>query len=90
MIVRDFITQHPGATFDMMTPGGFVYLTPQKTKDLLDGNSVKGHPGCPEYAIEIDAEDLLMQTVITANYKNGAWNILTNIFQSDTNGRVTR
>ena len=31
----EFIERHPNVTFHMMTPGGFVYLTPEKAKLLL-------------------------------------------------------
>lgn len=38
---------HPGETVDMMTPGGYIYLTPQKTERLLAGESVMGKPRLP-------------------------------------------
>lgn len=37
MTVREFIIKYPEDTFDMMTPGGFVFLTPEQTKSLLTG-----------------------------------------------------
>jgi hypothetical protein len=82
--VREFITEHPGAAIDMMTPGGYVSLTPEKARALLQGESAEGHPGDPEYAMEIDAEDLPAQTVHSANFYDGAWRILTDYAQKET------
>ncbi len=75
--VREFIEQHPNVSFDMMTPGGFVYLTPEKAKLLLSGQSVKGHPGDIEYAMEITADELLKQEVIRANFNSDVWHMLS-------------
>ncbi len=33
--VADFLRSHPDATLDMMTPGGFVLLTPELGAGLL-------------------------------------------------------
>lgn len=77
--VREFIEQHPGLPFDMMTPGGYVYLIPEKAKLLLSGQNVWGHPGNPEYAMEIPAEELLNQEVIRANFKGNVWYVLSNV-----------
>ena len=75
--VREFLEQHPGSCFDMMTPGGFVCLTPEKAVLLLSGESVKGHPGEIEYAMEIPAEELLNQEVLNAGFRDGSWHILS-------------
>ncbi len=77
--VREFIERHPGVSFDLMTPGGFVYLTPDRAKLLLAGQSVKGHPGDPEYAMEITADELLSQEVGRANFSGNAWHMVTNV-----------
>ena len=37
MNVREFIKKYPENDFDMMTPGGFVYLTAEQAKELLAG-----------------------------------------------------
>ncbi len=76
--VREFIERHLGVSFDMMTPYGFVYLTPEKAKLLLSGQNMKGHPGDIEYAMEITAEELLNQEVIRANFSGNTWRILSN------------
>lgn len=77
MILKDFITKHPGATLDLMTPGGYVHLTPEKAQALLNGESVEGHPGTSEYAMGILTDELLPQTIHSANYSNGVWHMLT-------------
>jgi hypothetical protein len=75
--VRDFIERHPCANLDMMTPGGFVYLTPEEAQLLLSGQSIKGHPGDPEYAMETTAEELLNQEIHSASFSKGTWRILS-------------
>lgn len=75
--VREFIERHPNVAFDMMTPGGFVYLTPDRAESLLDGQSVKGHPGEIEYTHEIPAEELLNQEVVRANFNGTEWKLLS-------------
>ena len=75
--VREFIERHPNVSFEMMTPCGFVSLKPEKVKLLLSGQSVKGHPGYIEYAMEITADELLSQEVIRANFSDGVWHMLS-------------
>lgn len=75
--VRAFIEKHPGTVIDMMTPGGYVYLIPEKAQLLFFGQGVKGHPGSPEYAMEIPAEELLDQEVLESNFVDGAGHLLS-------------
>ena len=82
--VREFIERHPGVSFDMMTLGGFVYLTSEHAKLLLTGQSVKGHPGEIEYAMEITADELLNQEVISANFSGDEWHVLSADIQEMT------
>ena len=82
--VREFIERHPNVSFDLMTPGGFVYLTPDRAKLLLAGQSVKGHPGEIEYAMEITADELLNQEVIRANFNGDEWRMLSAEIQEMT------
>lgn len=76
--VRDFIENHPGATLDIMTPGGYVYLTPVKAQILLSGQSVKGHLGHPDDATDVSAEEMLNQEVRDANLSDGVWYLISN------------
>ncbi|MFR4783813.1 MAG: hypothetical protein ACLUAR_13750 [Pilosibacter sp.] len=45
MLVKDFLKKYPNDNFQMMTPGGYVDLSPQRAKELLAGNPVAAHPG---------------------------------------------
>ena len=64
MTVREFIEQNPQATLNMMTPGGYVTLTPAMAADLIRGNSVDAHPGANEHWVKVTAEELLPQEII--------------------------
>lgn len=77
MLLREFIKKHPGDSFDMMTPGGYVFLTPEQAKDLLAGKSVRAHPGDPEYAMTVDAEELLSEPVESARWENHVCHMMT-------------
>lgn len=71
--VREFITSHPGASFQMMTPGGYVSLTPEQAEGLLAGESVSGNPGCPGFDMEVTADELLPQYVGGQRLERGVW-----------------
>ena len=46
--------------FHFMTPSGYVDLTAQDAEKILAGEmKPKGHPGDPEYAMEMEAQELL-------------------------------
>lgn len=46
--------------FHFMTPSGYVDLTAQEAEKILAGEmKPKGHPGNPEYAVEMEARELL-------------------------------
>ena len=75
--VQEFLEKHHDVAFDMMTPAGYVFLSPEKAQLLLQGQSVNGHPGSPEDAIELPAKELLDQEVVNANYSDGVWHLLS-------------
>ena len=77
MNVREFIKKYPENDFDMMTPGGFVYLTAEQAKELLAGGNVKADPCDPAYAIELDASLLLSERVLTAKWKGRLCHMMT-------------
>ena len=79
--VREFIERHPCANLDMITSYGCVYLTPEAARRVLAGERVNGHPGVPQYAMEIDAEELLNQEMHVANFSKGTWYILSDFVQ---------
>ena len=65
MLVRNLLEKYPDSAFHMMTPGGFVDLSPEQARELLKGESVKAHPGVSGCDMEMDAEELLNERVDT-------------------------
>ena len=64
MTLKEFIEQNPSATLNMMTPGGYVLLTPECSQNLLHGESVTAHAGCSDARTVIQAAELLPQEVV--------------------------
>ena len=79
MLVKDFLKKYPNDTFSMTTPGGYVNLTPEQAKELLNGHFIKGHLGNPdpEYAVLIRSDELLEQYVDSAIWKGNTCHMLT-------------
>ena len=49
-----------GKEFHFMTPAGYVDLAAQDAEKILAGEmKPKGHPGNPEYAVEMEVQELL-------------------------------
>ena len=63
MTVREFIEKHPDATMNMMTPRGYVTITPEIAAGLLRGEGVDSHPGVNEHWAKVTAEELLPQEI---------------------------
>lgn len=83
MIVQEILIKYPQASFGMMAPGGFVFLTPEAAKELLSGKSVTGHPGVSECERIVTADELLNQEVISSNYSDNVWHILSDFLQME-------
>lgn len=64
MTVKEFIETHPEASLTMMTPGGYVQLTPEAGRRLLNGEPVIAHPGMSGSFRSVDPEELLPQRVV--------------------------
>lgn len=75
--VREFLTRHPGVSFEMMSPGGYVSLTPEQAKGLLAGESATGNPGCAGCDMEVTADELLPQYIGGARLERGVWHLGT-------------
>ena len=75
--VRDFLMEHKGVVFSLMTPCGYVSLTEAQAESLLDGHGIKSHPGVAGVSMEVSADEILTQTVKSANRQNGVWYLLT-------------
>ena len=65
MLLRKFIQKYPNGSLGMMTPGGFVFLTPEQSKKLLAEESVMTHPGDPGCSNRISVEKLLSPKVVS-------------------------
>ena len=58
--------------FHFMTPAGFVDLTAQDAEKVLAGEmKPKGHPGDPEYAVEMEVRELLEFRCKEADIRDG-------------------
>ena len=77
LTVREFLEHYPGEAFDMMTPCGYVYVTPESASKLLAGESILGNPGCTGFDMKIPPQELLEQTVASSSYSDGAWHIFS-------------
>lgn len=86
MLVRSFLEKHPDKAIHMMTPGGFVDLTPEQTKALLNGEGVKAHPGVEGCDMEVEAEELLNEKVHSVNWKDGAYYLMTDYASREEQG----
>ena len=75
--VRDFLMEHKGGVFSLMTPCGYVSMTEAQAESLLDGHGIKSHPGVAGVSMEVSADEILTQTVKSANRQNGVWYLLT-------------
>lgn len=77
MLLRDFIKKYPNDSLDMMTPGGFVFLTPEQAKNLVEGKDIRAHPGNPEYAMAVSIEELLSEPVESARWEKHVCHMVT-------------
>ena len=50
---------HPKATVDLVTPEGYLRLTPEDGKVLLDGKPARIPSGVPGFACGVDADIIL-------------------------------
>ena len=57
--VRGFLMEHPKATVDLVTPEGYLRLTPEDGKALLDGKPARIPSGVPGFACGVDADIIL-------------------------------
>lgn len=64
MTVKEFIEQNPETTLNMMTPGGFLAITPELAAGILRGESVDAHPGDHESWATVTAKELLPQEIV--------------------------
>lgn len=66
MTLKEFIEQHPIATLNIMTSGGYVLLTPERSQSLLHGEGVNAHAGSSDVRTVVQAAELLPQKVVSS------------------------
>ena len=72
--VRELLETYPHDSFQLMTPSGFVDLTPNETEILLRGEAVMAHPGASGYALPVPAEEILELEIETLEQgEDGRW-----------------
>lgn len=70
----------------MMTPCGYVPLTAAQAEGLLSGQNAAAHPGVSGATMALSSDELLKQTVHSANYANGVWHLLTEFPEMEYGG----
>lgn len=64
--------------FQLMTPCGFVDLTPSETEKLLHGEATMAHPGVSGCQMPVEAQELLEMEVLSLKRdEHGCWYALT-------------
>ena len=74
MTLEQFIQEHPGAEFEIMSPGGYVTIRPNEPLDILSTHAgVRGSERAAAW------EELREQVVENCNFNKsqGKWYLLT-------------
>lgn len=76
--VRELLKTYPYGSFQLMTPSGFVDLTPNESETLLRGEAVMAHPGASGYEMPVPAREVLeMEIRSLERGEDGRWYALT-------------
>lgn len=76
--VKELLEAYPYGSFQLMTPSGFVDLTPSETEKLLRGEEVMAHPGASGYEMSVPAEEVLEMEIKSLKWgEDGRWYALT-------------
>ena len=79
--LEEFLREHPLAEIHIMSPNGYVAVDSERTMQLLNGQSMKGHPGDMESWVDIPAKDILNQVICNCRFHNGIYAILTDYLE---------
>lgn len=72
--VKELLETYPHGSFQLMTPSGFVDLTPNETEILLRGEAVMAHPGASGYELPVPAVEILELEIETLTQgEDGRW-----------------
>ena len=78
MTVEQFLRTHPNATSDIMTQGGYVYITPEQIDALLGGGQIGAHAGTSDSWRVMEADELLGQVICSIRQvKSNYFSMLT-------------
>ena len=76
--VEELLKSYPNDYFQLMTPCGFVDLTPSETEKLLRGEATMAHPGVSGCQMPVEAQELLEMEVLSLKRdEHGCWYALT-------------
>lgn len=76
--IKELLEAYPYGSFQLMTPSGFVDLTPSETEKLMRGEAVMAHPGASGYEMPLPAEEVLELEIETLKRgDDGRWYALT-------------
>lgn len=76
--VEELLRSYPNDYFQLMTPCGFVDLTPSETEKLLRDEATMAHPGVSGYQMPVEAQEILEMEVLSLKRdEHGRWYALT-------------
>lgn len=76
--IEELLTSYPDDYFQLMTPCGFVDLTPSETEKLLRGEATMAHPGVSGCQMPVEAQEILEMEVLSLKRdEHGCWYALT-------------
>ena len=76
--VEELLRSYPNDYFQLMTPCGFVDLTPSETEKLLRDEATMAHPGVSGYQMPVEAQEILEMEVLSLKRdERGRWYALT-------------
>ena len=72
--VKELLRRYPNDFFQLMTPCGFVDLTPSETEKLLRGEATMAHPGVSGCQMPVEAQEILeMEVRSLKRDEHGQW-----------------
>lgn len=72
--IEELLRSYPNDLFQLMTPCGFVDLTPSETEKLLRGEATMAHPGVSGCQMPVEAQEILeMEVWSLKRDEHGRW-----------------
>ncbi len=79
----EFLKMNETAEIHIMSPGGYVDLNKERIEQLLNGKTVKAHPGDFQFCVNMAAEELLSQVIYNHNFHEGVHSLFTDYPQKE-------